>query len=100
MDPRTTYDRRNEVQILDVREADEWASGHIDGALHIPMNQVPRRLEEVSRDRPVVAVCYSGRRSGEVADFLRDRGIPAENMPGGMEQWAGQGLPVTGTNHC
>lgn len=99
MDPRTTYARRNEVQILDVREPDEWASGHIDGALHIPMNQVPRRLEEVSRDRPVVAVCHSGRRSGEVADFLRHRGIPAENMPGGMEQWAGEGLPVRRPSH-
>jgi rhodanese-related sulfurtransferase len=63
------------------------------------MHQVPRRLEEVPRDRPVVAVCHSGRRSGEVADFLRDQGIPAENMPGGMEQWAGEGLPVTRSNH-
>jgi rhodanese-related sulfurtransferase len=94
MDPRTTYERRNEVQILDVREADEWASGHIDGAVHIPMNEVPERLDEVDRDRPVVAVCHSGRRSGEVARYLNGVGITAENMPGGMEQWAAEGLPV------
>jgi rhodanese-related sulfurtransferase len=94
VDPRTAYDRRGDVQILDVREPDEWAAGHIANAVHIPMNEVPERLDEFDRDRPVVAVCHSGRRSGEVARYLNGVGITAENMPGGMEQWAAEGLPV------
>ncbi len=94
MDPRTTYDRRGELQILDVREPDEWAAGHIPDAMHIPMNEVPERIGELDVDRLVVAVCHSGRRSGEVAIYLSRLGISAENMPGGMVQWADQGLPV------
>ena len=94
MDPRTTYERRDEVQILDVRESEEWAAGHIDGALHLPMDQVPRRIDEVDRRRPVVAVCRSGRRSDKVAEYLRGQGIPAENMSGGLERWADEGLPL------
>jgi rhodanese-related sulfurtransferase len=97
VDPRTTYDRRTEVQIIDVREPDEWAAGHIGEALHIPMDEVPGRLDELEHDRPVVAVCHSGRRSGEVAKYLGGLGIAAENMPGGMEQWAAEGLPVETT---
>ena len=94
MDPRTTYDRTSELQILDVREPDEWAAGHIPDAMHIPMNQVPERLDELDTDRLVVAVCHSGRRSGEVANYLSRLGLSAENMPGGMVEWAAQGLPV------
>jgi rhodanese-related sulfurtransferase len=94
LDPRATYERRSELQILDVREPDEWAEGHIPDAVHIPMAQVPERLDELDRDRPVVAVCRSGRRSGEVVDYLSRLGISAENMPGGMVQWADQGLPI------
>jgi rhodanese-related sulfurtransferase len=94
LDPRTTYRRRDEVQVLDVREPDEWAAGHIPDAIHIPMNQVPERLDELDSDRPVVTVCHSGRRSGEVANYLSRLGISAENLPGGMVEWADQGLPV------
>lgn len=95
MDPRTTYDRGGEVQILDVREPDEWAAAHIPGALHIPMNQVPQRLHELDRERTIVAVCLSGHRSDHVAQYLRGLGINAENMPGGLEDWANQGLPLS-----
>ena len=95
MDPRTTYDLGDEVQILDVREPDEWAAGHIPGALHIPMNQVPQRLHELDRERTVVAVCRSGHRSDHVAHYLRGLGINAENMPGGLEDWANHGLPLS-----
>ncbi|MGH3480974.1 MAG: rhodanese-like domain-containing protein [Nocardioidaceae bacterium] len=99
MDPRDTYQRRRDVQILDVREAVEWAAGHIRGAVHIPMRQIPVRLDEVARDRPVVAVCRSGHRSGHVVEYLRGVGIAAENMPGGLQQWAEEGLPLETHNH-
>jgi rhodanese-related sulfurtransferase len=95
LDPRTTYDRRDEVQVLDVREPDEWATGHIAGAVHIPMNQVPRRLQELDPHRTVVVVCRSGHRSDHVAQYLRGLGINAENMPGGIQAWADHGLPLS-----
>lgn len=94
MNPRQVLDQKNELQIVDVREPHEWAGGHIDGAHHIPMNDVPNRLAEIDRDRPVVTVCRSGNRSGQVAAYLAKAGFTAYNMDGGMATWQRQGLPV------
>lgn len=96
MDPRTAFDRRQEVQFLDVREDDEWDAGHIEDAAHIPMDGVPDRLDQIDRDRPVVAVCRSGHRSGLVAAYLSRAGFTVHNMTGGLEQWEAQGLPLVG----
>lgn len=95
MDPRSVHQRRDEVQIVDVREADEWAAGRIDGARHIPLSELPARLGELARDRPVVAVCRSGNRSGRAADYLSRTGLSAHNMDGGMKRWAREGLPFS-----
>jgi len=94
MDPRTVHARRHEVQLLDVREHHEVADGHIEDVLHIPMDTVPDRLDELPRDRPVVAVCRSGHRSGHVADYLNRSGFTARNMAGGVQQWVAEGLPL------
>ncbi|MEQ7127094.1 rhodanese-like domain-containing protein [Actinopolymorpha sp. B11F2] len=96
MDPRTAFDRREELQFLDVREKDEWDAGHIEGSAHIPMDSVPDRLDQIDRGRPVVAVCRSGRRSGLVAAYLSRAGFTVHNMTGGLEQWEAEGLPLTG----
>jgi rhodanese-related sulfurtransferase len=95
MDPHTVNERREQLQIIDVREDEEWTAGRIDGARHIPLDQLSARLAELDRDRPVVTVCRSGGRSSQAADELTQAGLSAENMDGGMEQWAGAGLPVT-----
>lgn len=94
MNPRTAYDRRDEIQILDVREQHEWDAGHIEGSHHMPMDKVPGKLDEIDRDRPVVAVCRSGRRSGKVANYLKRSGFSAENLTGGLEEWEAEGLPL------
>lgn len=60
MDPRTLHQRREKFQVLDVREDDEWAAGGIAGARHIPLGELPARLDELDRNRPVVMVCLSG----------------------------------------
>ena len=60
MDPKTVYERRHDAQLLDVREDEEWNAGRIEGAVHIPLAQLPARLAELDRDRPVVTVCRSG----------------------------------------
>ena len=95
MDPKTVNSRRDQVQLLDVREDDEWSAGRIDGATHIPLSQLPARLGEVDRDRTVVTVCRSGGRAGKAAELLSGSGWTAEVMKGGMNSWAQAGLPVT-----
>jgi rhodanese-related sulfurtransferase len=93
MDPRTVHDRRGELQILDVREDEEWAAGHIDGAVHIPLGQLPQRIGELDAQRPVVTVCRSGGRAAKAADLLISSGRRAAVMDGGMQRWARENLP-------
>ncbi len=95
MDPKTVNSRRDQLQLLDVRENDEWSAGRIDGAKHIPLSQLPARLGELDRDRTVVTVCRSGGRAGKAAELLSGSGWTAEVMAGGMNSWAEAGLPVT-----
>jgi rhodanese-related sulfurtransferase len=93
VDPKTVYANRQDLQVLDVREDDEWTAGRIDGAVHIPLGQLERRVDELDRNRPVVTVCRSGGRAGKAADFLSAAGLNAEVMDGGMTQWAQDKLP-------
>ncbi len=93
MDPKTTYDRRDDVQLLDVREPYEWDAGHIEGATHIPMGQLAARQDELARDRTIVVVCRSGNRSAQVTGALQRAGYDAHNMEGGMAAWDRAGLP-------
>jgi rhodanese-related sulfurtransferase len=85
-DMRSTGKRHT---VLDVREARELDVCRLDGALHIPMAEVPARAEELPTDRPLVVVCHHGARSQMVVDFLRDAGFDnAFNLDGGIEAWA------------
>ena len=78
--------------LLDVRTDGEWAEGRIAGSLHIPMDQLMQRLDEVE-DR-VVCVCAVGARSARVAQFLNAQGRDAVNLDGGLHAWASSGLPL------
>lgn len=77
-------------EILDVREHDEWESGHIPEARHIPLGELQGRHNELSKDREMVVVCRSGKRSGVACDLLSTLGYKVVNMPGGMSMWPGQ----------
>jgi rhodanese-related sulfurtransferase len=88
--------RGHEVQIVDVRWPNEWEAGRIDGSVHIPQDELDDRLDELDRERPVVAVCRSGSRSASAAEQLRADGFQAENLDGGLEAWIADGLPFTG----
>lgn len=94
MDPKSVYESKQKVQILDVRERLEWKMGHIEGAQHIPMGEISSRLDEIPNDKPLVAVCGSGVRSKKVTQFLRQKGFEIENLDGGMKAWKKEGLPV------
>lgn len=96
MDPATLAARLDEVQLVDVREDDEWAAGHIDGAVHIPEHEVADRVGELDRGRPVVTVCRVGARSQETAEWLRQQGFGADSLDGGLLAWKWAGLALTG----
>ena len=78
--------------LLDVRTDEEWAEGRIEGATHVPMDQVVARLDEIG-DR-VVCVCHLGGRSARVTQYLNAQGKETVNLDGGVEGWAGAGLPL------
>jgi rhodanese-related sulfurtransferase len=78
--------------LLDVRTDDEWAGGWIAGSVHIPMDQLMQRMDEV--DDRVVCVCAVGARSARVAQFLNAQGREAVNLDGGIYAWANSGLPI------
>jgi rhodanese-related sulfurtransferase len=80
--------------LIDVREPDEWAAGHVQGARHIPLAQLGQRQRELPADRPIITVCRSGARSARAATLLAEQGLEASNLRGGMRAWAAAGLPV------
>jgi rhodanese-related sulfurtransferase len=87
------------VQVLDVREPREFTGplGHIAGAVLIPLGDLPARIAELDRTRPVVTVCRSGTRSAQAALLLGKAGFVAvANLAGGMLRWRAAGHPVAG----
>lgn len=84
--------------VLDVREDDEWAAGHIAGASHIPMLDVPGRLGDIPADRQILVVCRVGSRSARVTGFLGAHGRRAVNLSGGMYAWQAAGRPMTSSS--
>ncbi len=76
-------------QLLDVREAWEVRLCVLAGSLHIPMNQIPGRLEELDRARQTIVICHHGVRSHRVAHFLEHQGFANVcNLSGGIDAWA------------
>lgn len=78
------------LSMIDVREADEVATGMIEGAVHIPLGEVPVRMHELNRETPYIMICRSGGRSGRASEFLADEGYDVTNMVGGMLEWQGE----------
>lgn len=85
------------VVLLDVREDDEWAAGHAPGAKHIPLGDLPARVDELSElpeHLPVYVVCRSGGRSARATAWLNASGWDAVNVAGGMKGWHAEGRDV------
>ncbi len=83
------------VTILDVRSANEWAGGHLPGAVHIPLGYLADRAGELPADRPIVVQCQSGARSAIGASLLQRLGRRAVvNLSGGLTAWRASNLPV------
>ncbi|MER6050828.1 rhodanese-like domain-containing protein [Streptomyces sp. NPDC020883] len=88
--------------LLDVREDDEWAAGHAEGALHIPMSEFVARYGELTEAAPeggrIFVLCRVGGRSAQVAQYLVGQGLDAVNVAGGMQAWEAAGRPVSDGN--
>ncbi len=81
------------ARVVDVREPDEWAQGHIGHASLVPLATVPGHTERFDGE-PTYVVCRSGGRSGQACEFLRGQGHSAVNVTGGMIAWAAAGFDV------
>lgn len=80
--------------VIDVREFFEYQSGHVPGAIHIPMHTIPVRMDEIPATGDVYVICESGSRSWQVAAFLQQRGVRVINVHGGTGTWRMAGLPL------
>lgn len=81
--------------LVDVREPQEWVTGHIPGAIHIPLNSLPDHLAEIPKDKPVVVVCAHGHRSLYGSQFLAQNGFPdVYNLEDGTVGWTMRRLPL------
>ena len=81
-------DRSNDKLVLDVRSDAEWKTGHIEGARHITLGDLPHQIQDLPKDRPIITVCGSGYRSSIAASGLAKNGfLNVESMDGGMAAW-------------
>ena len=84
-----------EAEVVDVRAESEWNAGHIPGARHVFLGDLPEAAGELPRDRPLVVSCQGGTRSSIAASLLRARGFSnVINFAGGFADWQRNGLPV------
>jgi rhodanese-related sulfurtransferase len=81
--------KSEQLELVDVREHEEVAQGMVPGAKHIPMGQIPVRLNEFDKAKEYIFICRSGRRSENVCYYLQDQGYKCVNMIGGMLEWEG-----------
>lgn len=101
LDVGTLYKRlvRNErFTVLDVRRPDEWSNGHVPGALHIHLGELPQRMSELPKDQPIMTMCHSGYRAEIAASMIAATGREAVAVRGGMGDWLKAGFPFVTTS--
>jgi sulfur dioxygenase len=99
IEPAWVEEHAAELQIVDVRDEDEFAGplGHIANARLLPLGDLEKRAAELTKERPVVTVCRAGARSAQAATILKKAGFAkVANMAGGMLRWRAQNLPAQG----
>ncbi len=82
------------AQLVDVRADHEWEVGRIAGATHVPLPELPQRLGEIDKDRPVVVYCRGGNRSTMATDALAEAGYDAAKLSEGIVGWSEEDLPL------
>jgi rhodanese-related sulfurtransferase len=89
----------DDLVVLDVRPATEYAAGHLPGAVSIPVGELRRRLAELPADREIVAYCRGPycAFAHEAVGLLREEGYAARRLEDGLPEWQAAGLAITGT---
>jgi hydroxyacylglutathione hydrolase len=87
------WQQRSLFTVVDVRRDDEWREGHIPDALHFHIGNLPQRLDELPRDRPLVTICRSGHRAEIAASIIAATGREVVAVQGGVPDWIARGLP-------
>lgn len=91
------HDRPADFTLVDVRAPHEWSGGHLPGARHIYLPELPARAGELPRGKPVVVYCDSGYRASIGASVLQRAGVAGvANLPGSMQAWKSAGYPLEG----
>jgi rhodanese-related sulfurtransferase len=87
---------QNGTFLLDVRTQAEWDEAHAPNTTLIPLDELPNRLNELSKEELIVVICRSGNRSATARDLLLDAGFTqVTSMAGGLTEWASKGYPIT-----
>jgi len=96
LDPKRVKEliEAGEAELVDVREDYEWEAGRIAGAVHIELERLAGRSDDLPKEKPVIFQCRVGRRSALATDAFRAVGYDAYNMRGGILAWAEAGLPL------
>lgn len=95
-DLQAKIDKGDPMQIFDLRSAEDFAKGHIKGAINIPFKEVNKHFNEFAKDKPVYVYCYSGQTAGQTAAVLNLLGINAYTLHGGWNLgWMADKMPVT-----
>ena len=85
------------ASVIDVRQPDEWSSGHVQGAIHIPVDDISARVSELPQDGDLLFICAAGARSGLACEFAAAMGVSADrlyNIEQGTPVWIEKGLPT------
>ncbi|MFG6120876.1 rhodanese-like domain-containing protein [Thalassobacillus sp. B23F22_16] len=82
--------QQDDVEVLDVRTEEEVEAGMIPGAIHIPLDEVENKMDELNQNKEYITVCASGKRSDQAADLLNEQGYQAKTLDGGMQEWNGE----------
>jgi rhodanese-related sulfurtransferase len=86
--------RGDEIQLIDVREPEEYEAGRIAGGRLVPLSDLGAQAATISRQQPVVFYCRSGSRSAMATEAFAGAGYDAHNLAGGLLDWAAAGLPL------
>ncbi|SHG65669.1 3-mercaptopyruvate sulfurtransferase SseA, contains two rhodanese domains [Thermosyntropha lipolytica DSM 11003] len=88
-------DASEDIMIVDIRAPEDYAEGHIKGAVNIPFRKINEHFDEFAQDKPVYVYCYTGQTAGQAIAVLKTLGIDAYSVKGGFKLgWAPAGLPV------
>lgn len=92
----TARTRKGMVTVLDVRPTEEFAAGHLPGAINIPVDELAKRLKELAKTKEVVAYCRGPYclMSFDAVELLRAKGFKARRLDSGLPEWRSAGLPV------